>query len=167
MGVSYFYVNHDKQQFFYSGLFGWNSRFTSLGCGPGARALGIVLSDGGLWRGDRISAIGDSSDDYCRIARSFSDVEIEAELMLIDHDGLEWIELQDNIIAFTRMCDYATYFRRQDIASLLDKTFGAGKWHRRYTRHRQTGNNWDQKVADAASRELHPLWVRPASGRTQ
>ena len=164
MGVDFAYVNHDKREYFGAGLFAWNSRFSSLGRGPGARALGILLSHLGSWRGDRVSAVGDASDDYANVATTFDDVEIEAELMLIDLDGFEWVEtrLQEDHFLFLRMCDYATYFRREDVNELLDETFGAGKWQRRYAEHckRTSSDFWIQKVIDAANRPLKTLYVK-------
>lgn len=163
MGVDYAYFNPDKRQFFDSGLFGWNSRFNALGRGPGGRALGILLSDFGSWRGDRVFALGESSDEYGTLTTTFDDVEIEAELMLINFDGFEWVErLANNILAFLRMCDYAMYFRREDVTRLLDETFGPGKWQRRYANHLKSNTHpSSQKVIDAANRDLHRLYRLP------
>lgn len=160
MGVDYIYVNQDKGQFYRCGLLGWSSRFSAIGFGPGARALAILLSERGTWRNDRISVIAETSKEFDEIFINAVDIEVEAELMLIDVDGLEWIEaeLERSILAFERMCAFALLLRRSDIVNLLDKKFGVGKWQRQYEKHLQANTDlWSQKIIEAENRHLKIL----------
>src|SRR5262245_31611405 len=93
MGVTYFYVNRGKRQFFTCGLFA-SARFPSIGRGHSARALAILLSERGTWRGDRIAVIGDTSDEFSELQRTGLDIEIEVVLMLMKVDGLGWIQAE-------------------------------------------------------------------------
>src|SRR4051812_772891 len=162
MGSSYFYVNHDKAQFFNCGLFGSNDRYSQVGVGWGSRALGILLSDLGTWKGDRISVMSDEPPEFDALVRSAIDIEVEAELMLVDVDGLDWLEpwLDSSIGGvFDHLCSFALLLRRADVTALLDRKFGVGKWQHRYKKHLQTQTNnntdfWSQKVIDAKYRAL-------------
>lgn len=157
MGVDYIYVNHDKGQFYYCGLLGWSSRFSAIGFGPGARALAILLSERGTWRYDRISVVADTAKEFDEIFISSVDIGVEVELMLIDVDGLEWIEaeLERSALAFEKMSAFALLLRRSDIANMLDKKFGVGKWQRRYEKHLQANTDlWSQRIVEAQNRRL-------------
>jgi len=159
MGVAYIYVNHDKGQFF-RGLLGWSSRFSAIGLGPGARALAILLSERGTWRNDRISVVGDTSKEFDEIFINALDIEVEVDLMLIDVDGLEWVEaeLERSILAFEKMCAFALLLRRSDLVSMLDKKFGVGKWQKRYAKHLQINTDlWSHKIVQAKNRSLKIL----------
>ena len=78
MGVSYFYVNHDKEQFFDCGLPGLNNRFNRIGTEPGSRALAILLSDHGTWKGDSISVVADTSEGFEDLVIRGVNVGVEA-----------------------------------------------------------------------------------------
>ena len=160
MGVDYVYLNGDKRQFFHCGLSGFSSRFSAIGAGPGARALAILLSERGSWRNDRISVVADTSPEFDDVFLTGTDVGVEVELMLLDVDGLDWIEgrLEDSGIAFENVCAYAIHLRRADVIRMLDKTFGAGVWQRKYERLLQSGAaDWSQKVSDAGFRHIRLL----------
>jgi len=44
MGAVYRYVNYDLRQSFDCGVRRWNGKWSGVGRGPGARALGILLN---------------------------------------------------------------------------------------------------------------------------
>src|SRR5262245_32241284 len=109
MSVAYIYLNADKGQFFHCGLLGYASNFSAIGSGPGARALAILLSERGTWRNDRVAVVGDTSQECDDAFRNGVDIEVEVELMLMDIDGLAWVEelLDSSVIAFRTMCAFA------------------------------------------------------------
>lgn len=159
MGVSYSYVNHDKRQYFTCGLF-TGDRFSSIGYGHSARALAILLSERGDWRGNRVSVIGDTSDEFAVLQRNGLNVVVDVVLMLIEIDGLDWIEAElDNCTdAFMLLCNLALHLRRPDVLRLLDKKLGAGKWQRAYDNHVKGNTDlWLQKVIEARDRGLRLL----------
>ncbi|MBA4189333.1 MAG: hypothetical protein C0467_15155 [Planctomycetaceae bacterium] len=157
MGLSYFYVNRDKVQFFDSGLACSNNRFNRVGTEPGSRALAILLSEHGTWQGDRIAVVGDTSEEFEELVIRGIDIVVEAELMLTNFDGLGWVEerLDASISMFQRMCCYALLLRRADVAAMLDRKYGIGKWQGRYENHLQDNTDlWTQRVIDAKNRGL-------------
>jgi hypothetical protein len=163
MGVYYHYVNHDKRQHFICGLCSWDDRFSGIGRGPGARALAILLSERGTWRNDRISVIGDDgvdSKEFEYIFVNYIDIEIEAQLMLLDVDGVEWIEavIDSSPNAFSNLCQFAIHLRRPDVIALLDAKYGVGNWQRRYEEYlKRNTDTWSQKIVEAGNRRLKLL----------
>lgn len=160
MSATHAYVNHDKAQWFRCGIFGRRDDFHGIGRGPGARALGILLSDRGTWIGDHISIISDFSAAFERLYVTATNIDVEVELMLIDVDGLDWIErdLDSYPIMFRQMCAFATLLRRKDIIDMLNAKYGIGKWQRRYERELQGNTDlWSQSIIDAAQRNLKLL----------
>jgi hypothetical protein len=160
MGVSYFYANQDKRQFFNCGLCGLNSRFWAIGSGPGSRALTILLSSFGTWNGDRISVVADTSEEFDELVIRGINVEIEAELMLTQFDGLSWLEeqLDLSITTFTRVCCYALLLRHAGITEMLNRKYGVGKWQQQYENHLQANTDlWSEKVIEAKNRGLDLL----------
>lgn len=160
MGMDYIYANSDKGQYYYCGLLGWSCRFSAVGLGPGARALAILLSDRGTWRNDRVSVVADTSKEFEEIFVNWIDIEVEAELMLIEVDGLKWIEdeIDRSNVAFEKMCAIALLLRRSDVVSMLDTKFGVGKWQRQYEKYLQGNTDlWSQKVVEAQHRSLKIL----------
>jgi hypothetical protein len=160
MGVSYFYVNHDKEQFFDCGLPGLNNRFWAIGAGPGSRVLTILLSSRGTWKGDRISVVADTSEEFDELVIRGVNVEVEAELMLIEVDGLGWLEerLDLSIVTFARVCCYALLLRHPGITEMLNRKYGIGKWQQQYEKHLQVNTDlWSEKVIDAKNRGIDLL----------
>ena len=160
MGVDYYYVNRIKSQFYSCGLFGRSSRFNAIGQGPGARALAILLSDRGTWKNDRISVVADSVPEFEDIFSTFDNIDASVALMLIDIDGLEWIErsLSESTLVFGLVCAIGILTRRQDVVKLLDTKYGIGKWHKEYERYLHGNTDlWSQKVIDALNRDLKIL----------
>src|SRR5262249_21423127 len=134
MSLAHIYLNRDKKQFFHCGLLGFGSHFSAIGMGPGARALAILLSERGQWRNDRISVVAETSKEFDDALSNAVDIEVEVELMLLDVDGLGWIEelLETSIIAFRTMCAFAIHLRHPKVIKMLDRRFGAGNWQRKY-----------------------------------
>ena len=160
MSVSYIYLNADKGQFFHCGLLGYASSFSAIGSGPGARALAILLSERGTWRNDRIAVVGDTSQEFDRALHTGVDVEVEVELMLLDIDGLAWVEelLEKSIIAFRTMCAFALHLRHPNVIRMLDNKFGVGKWQRKYENELKANTDlWSQMVVDAGIRRIQLL----------
>jgi hypothetical protein len=160
MGAEYYYVNHDKLQYFSCGVADENSKFSGLGMGLGARALAILLSDRGTWEGDRISVVNDYSPMFLEIYQGYFDIQVEALLMLIDVDGLEWIdsELESSPSHFALACEIATYLKRRDVTHMLERKFGGGKWQERYNQHLKSDRTLrPREIAAASTRQLVTL----------
>ena len=160
MGVSHLYANAAKNQFYDCGLFGFSSNFSAIGKGPGARALALLLSDRGTWKNDPVSIVAETSPEFEKIYVCGIDIEVEVELMLIDVDGLEWLEelLDRSISAFHTTCALAFLLRRADLVAMLDKKFGIGKWQRKYENDlKGTTDYWSQKIVEASQRSVQLL----------
>ncbi len=87
-------------------------------------------------------------------------VEVEAELMLIEFDGLDWLErlLDASLVSFERMCCYALLLRHPGVSAMMDRKYGVGIWQRRYEKHLQANTDlWSQRVIDAKNRGLDLL----------
>lgn len=136
MSASHIYANLDLEQYFDVGLFGTNNNHKNVGCGPGARALGL-LCNGGTWTNSRIAILNDYSDQYEQMQQAFVDISIEAELMLLDTDQFRWVEdsLDTGILAFAQLCRFALFLDRKDVADFLDSRYGRGKWHRKFDKY--------------------------------
>jgi hypothetical protein len=160
MGLSYFYVNRDKEQFFDCGLAGLNNSFNTVGTEPGSRALAILLFDHGTWQGDRIAVVSDISNEFEELVIRGTDIVVEAELMLMKFDGVGWVEerLDVSSTMFQRMCCYALLLRHPDVSAMLDRKYGVGKWQRRYEKHLQGNTDlWSQRIISAKNRGLDLL----------
>lgn len=156
MSLGYFYVNHDKDQFFACGL-GSNGRFWAIGQGRGSRALTILLSSHGTWKGDRISVVDDASEEFEELVIRGVNVEVEVELMLIQFDGLGWLEenLDSPVGTFARCCSYALLLRHPGITEMLNRKYGVGIWQQQYEKQLQGNTDlWSDKVIDAKNRGL-------------
>lgn len=123
MSLDYFYVNRDKCQFFPVGLPNTNSRFAAAGTGAGARALALLLSDRGVWRGDRIALVSDTDAEFEELVARGTDIRIEAELAVLAFGGLEEIERELDLYpsTFERMCAYALLLGHEAVNAMLDR----------------------------------------------
>jgi hypothetical protein len=164
VGTDYCYVNYDLKQYFSVGLFGTNARGDAVGRTESARALAWLISDQGTWRQNRIAVVGDASDEIRHIIQDFVDIEIEAELMLLDIDGLESVESALAIqpdSTFLHLCELAIHLRRPHLTTMLCDRFGKD-WQDRYLQQMRTEVKRDptfrtwhvQKVIDAKHRSL-------------
>lgn len=158
MGTSYVYVNLDKRQHFRCGLCTASSGFAAIGHGPGARALALLLCERGSWHGDRISVLADSSDTWDGLHGESINIEPEVLLMLIDVDGMAWLErpLAESSLVFSRICTLASHLRHAGLIQWLDRSFGAGKWQRRQENYlkENTPGPWLGHVIAARDRAL-------------
>lgn len=160
MSLDYAYVNHDKRQHYFCGMLGWRSDFAAIGCGPGARALGILLSDRGKWSRDRISVVSDTSAELSDLTAASVDIGVDVTLMLLDVDGTEWIDsqLETSTEAFRRMCAIAIQLRRSDVLDMLNNRFGVGNWQRRYKAETdQSFDPWQIRLSEALKRGIETL----------
>ena len=103
MGVQYVYANHSKKQYFDIGLFGESCRFRHAGFSFGSRALSLLISERGDWNGDSIEMVDDVSDTSVVVSSQYTNIRVEAELLILDVDGVEYFnEANDlDIITFT------------------------------------------------------------------
>lgn len=158
MGASYIYLNRDQRQHFRCGLFTAGSGFSALGHGPGARALALLLCERGSWQGDRIAVLADTSETWDGVHRESLNIEPEVVLMLIDIDGMAWLEkpLSESSLVFSRICTLASHLRHAGLIQWLDRSFGAGKWQRRLEIHAKenTPGPWLEHVIAARDRGL-------------
>ena len=157
MSASHIYVNLDRKQYFDVGLFGASNNHKYVGCGPGARALGL-LSNGGSWASCRIVVVNDYSDEYLQTQQSFVNITIEAELMLLDTDGFRWVDDSPDlcILAFSQLCRFALFLDRPDVVDFLDSRYGRGKWKRKFDENCRLNNStyWTDMVLAARDRNV-------------
>lgn len=161
VGTSYGYANRDRREYFSCGLFGAGSRHSALGCGPAARALGLLLSEHGAWCGGRIAVVRDTADEWSTLRRESVDVGVEAELLLLEIDGFEWLEtrVRESDATLLRLGDFAVHLQRTDVAGFLDATFGETEWRRRHGKaSREVA--FDDTVLAARRRGLRRLYER-------
>ena len=137
MGIDYIYVNHTKKQYFDVGLFGESCRFRCAGYGLGSRALSLLISDQGSWKRDSIEMVDDVTDESIRISSEYTDVSVEAELLILDIDGVEYFKnwSEFDFTTFSNLCLYATILRRQEVIELMDRMYGSGVWQKKYKDH--------------------------------
>ena len=142
LSASHIYVNQDREQYFDVGLFGASDNHKYVGCGPGARALGLLCNQGS-WANCRITVMSDSFDEYCQVQQSFVNISVEAELMLLDTDGFRWVadSHETGIIAFAQLCRFALFLDRHDVGEFLDKQYGRDKWRRKFDEHCKLNNS--------------------------
>ncbi len=164
MSVTYFYLNHDKQQFFSCGFPNLRSKIDRIGTEPGSRALAILLSDFGTWQGDRISVVNDCDPQLLDAINHGVEIEIELELMMIDFDRafLQWLEERLDLMfsesVFERLCYYAILLRHQKVTELLDRKYGVGKWQLEYEKYvLRYRDRYSKEVIDAKNRGLQLL----------
>ena len=137
MGIEYVYANHSKKQYFDIGLFGESCRSRCAGFGLGSRALSLLISYQGSWNSDSIEMVDDVSDKSLFISSEYTNISVEAELLILDVDGVEYFneERELNFTAFTNLCIYAMILRRPEVIELLDKKYGSGGWQKQYKDH--------------------------------
>lgn len=157
MSRRFLYVNDELKQYFYVGLFGHSDSLHCLGEGPGARALGRLLLPGGSWSGHPIRALPDVGSAYeNEVYPHYVNVSLEAELMLLDLDGLDaYRDRMDSV--FSSFCDYAQILGRKDVARFLDHVFGPGAWQRRYAAEQKANYCSSNAIHRAKERGLCPL----------
>jgi hypothetical protein len=137
MGIDYFYANHSKKQYFDIGLFGESCRSRYAGFGLGSRALSLLISEKGSWNSDPIEMVNDVSDKSLFISSEYTNISVEAELLILDVDGVEYFKEQSELdfTTFSNLCLYAMILRRPEVIELLDKKYGRGGWQKLYKDH--------------------------------
>jgi hypothetical protein len=129
LGTTYDYWNQDKRQYFCCGLRLQNDKLSGIGCGAGARALGLLLLYD--WAGDRIVVKGDDLSTEWRDGS----IDISADLlvMLLEVDGTDWLDFAG--LGFISACEIATHLREPRMIAALDEKFGLGVWRKRFVEY--------------------------------
>ena len=137
MGIDYIYANHTKKQYFDVGLFGESCRLRYAGFGFGSRALSLLISEQGSWNSDSIEMVSDVTDKSLFISSEYTNISVEAELLILDVDGVEYFYEEDELdfITFSNLCLYAMILRRPEVIELLDKKYGSGVWQKQFKDH--------------------------------
>ena len=93
MGVYDHYVNLSRKERFPVDSLGGGIKRGALGRTLAARALHLMLDNGGgRWAGDKIAIMGDDvTPDWDRITQEFVDIEADAILTVFRADGFEEI----------------------------------------------------------------------------
>lgn len=157
MGVDYIYANHTKKQYFDIGLFGESCRSRCAGLGLGSRALSLLISDKGSWNCDSIEMVDDVTDKSLLISSEYTNISVEAELLILDVDGVEYFSEQSELdfTTFSNLCLYATILRRPEVIELLDKKYGPGGWQKQFKDHyRGQTTGLEQAIYEAQGRSL-------------
>ena len=134
MGIDHIYANHSKKQYFDIGLFGKSCRYRNAGFSFGSRALSLLISEQGSWNSDSIEMVNDVSDKNLLISSEYTNISVEAELLILDVDGVEYFneESELDFTTFSNLCLYAMILRRPEVIELLDKKYGRGVWQKQY-----------------------------------
>ncbi len=157
MGIDYSYVNHSKKQYFDIGLFGESCRSRCAGLGLGSRALSLLISGQGLWNSDSIEMVDDVSDKSLFISSEYTNITIEAELLILDVDGVDYFNEQSDLdlTTFSKLFLYATLLYRTEVIDLLDKMYGKGVWKKKFKDHfRGHATGWEQSIQEAQYRNI-------------
>ncbi len=140
MGIDYFYANHSKKQYFDIGLFGESCLSKYAGFGFGSRVLSLLISEHGSWNSDSIEMVDDISDKSLFVSSGYTKINVEAELLILDVDGVEnfknfYKNSEFDFTTFSHLCLYAMILRRPEVIELLDKKYGCGVWQKQYKDH--------------------------------
>lgn len=157
MGIDYKYVNHTKKQCFDVGLFGESCRRHHAGYSFGSRALSLLISEQGSWCCDSLEMVDDITDKSMVISAEYTNVSVEAELLILDIDGLDIFDIEDelDITTFSKLCLYGMILRRPDVIEFLDKKHGAGGWQKQYKDHyRGFTSGYESGIQEAQGRSL-------------
>ncbi len=154
MGVDYMYANHSKQQYFDIGLFGESCRFRHAGFSYGSRALSLLISHQGSWKSDSIEMVDDISDQ----TPGYINIGVEAELLILDVDGIKYFNEMDELdfTTFAKMCFYAWILQRKEVIELLNNKYGPGGWQQKYKNDycNVPPDAWEQRIHEAQSRNI-------------
>ena len=136
MSTYYYYVNHDKKQYFSIGIVGYGNKRSCLGHTAASRALSIMLSEEKFWKNNRICVIGDDSNEleFEKVKQEYENVDIDATLLLFEIDGLE--EYEDHLeidSSFILLCEVALILGDEKVKKYLQKKYGEG-WQKKYSR---------------------------------
>ena len=157
MGIDYVYVNHSKKQYFDIGLFGESCRKRAAGFGAGSRALALLISDRGSWNSDAIEMLDDLTDESFRVAEDYTRINVEAELMILDVDGVDYFDRESELdfVTFSHLCLYAMILHRTDVIGLLDKKYDPGGWQKKFRdSYRGHATRMENEIAEAKGRSL-------------
>lgn len=135
MGVYYFYVNHDKKQYFSIGLLGYGMKWRCLGQTPAARAFSLMLLEESYWKNNRVCVIGDeaSEAEFDRIEQEYQNIEIDATLLLFEKDSIDKYSehLQEGSDMFILLCEIVDILDIPDIRRYVSQAYG-DSWRKKY-----------------------------------
>ena len=157
MGIDYIYANHTKKQYFDVGLFGGSGRLRSSGFGFGSRALSLLISERGSWNSDSIEMLSDVTDKSLFVSSEYTNISVEAELLILDVDGVEYFKEESELdfTTFSNLCLYAMTLRRQEVIDLMDKMYGSGVWQKMYKDHyREHTSRMEHAIYEAQARNI-------------
>jgi hypothetical protein len=157
MGIDYIYANHTKKQYFDVGLFGESCRLRYAGFGFGSRALSLLISERGSWNSDSIETVSDVTDKSLFISSEYTNISVEAELLILDVDGVEDFKQESDFdfTTFSNLCLYAMVLRRQEVIDLFDKKYGRGVWQKMYKDHyRGHTSSMEHAIYEAQARNI-------------
>lgn len=156
MGIDYVYANHSKRQYFDVGLFGKSCRFTNAGFSFGSRVLSLLISERGSWNSDSIEMLDNVSDKGLSLAAEYTNISVEAELLMLDVDGVEIFkeEAELDFVTFSNLCLYAMLLSRPDVVELLNDKYGRGGWQKKYKAYYTTPTGLEQAIYEAQGRDL-------------
>lgn len=157
MGIDYIYANHSKKQYFDIGLFGESCRFGHAGFSYGSRALSLLVSHQGSWNQDSIEMVNDVSEKSFFISSEYTNISVEAELLILDVDGVKYFNGKNELdfITFSILYLYATILRRTEIIELLDRKYGPGNWQKQYKDYyRDHNSGWENAIYEAQNRNI-------------
>ena len=155
MSSYYYYVNHDKKQYFSVGLIGHGVKWSCLGHTPGARALSLMLAQEEGWKNNRICTMADGQEfDQVRLA--YENIDVDATLLLFRSDGLGAYEDHlDSPGMFALLSEIVLIVGDEDIERYLLERHGQG-WKKKYSQLINTSprTSWADKLTRFQERNL-------------
>jgi len=157
MSASYSYVNRNKGQYFSVGLFEYSSSFLAAGTTYSARALALLISENGNWKNDCISLVSDYDEEFVYIQENYIDISVEAELLILDVDGIERfvevVEIPEKILSVFSL--YAHTLKRKDVTYYLNSVYGSDEWIGKYFKKNEISRSYDEaEVYKARDRKI-------------
>ncbi len=74
----------------------------------------------------------DVTDKSFSISSEYTNITVEAELLILDIDGVKYFDKEGEIdfITFSILYFYAIILRRPEVIELLNKKYGRGGWQK-------------------------------------
>ena len=155
MSSYYYYVNHDKKQYFSVGLVGHGVKWSCLGNTPGARALSLMLAQEGFWKNNRICTIADDKE-FDRVRLEYENIDVDATLLLFKSDGLDaYDDHLDSPGMFAMLSEIVLFVGNEDIERYLSRKHGQS-WKKKYSQLIKSSprKSWAEKLTRFQERNL-------------
>jgi len=144
MGIYYYYGNPDRKEYFSIGVGAEGIKRGSIGCGFGARALGLLLLEkesvpglAGSWAEQRVIVFGDETASGDTFLEEGRDISSAVLLMLFADNGDALLDRADtDDLLFLQLAELAIVHGANELAAALQRRFGAD-WKSRYGRIRK------------------------------